>query len=294
MSLDNSRVFWDAKAAENPYWYVSSYGPYDERNLAEFWQAGHRIWLDLRDAIGYLPTRRDVVIEIGCGVGRLTRAIAADVGHVHAFDISEGMLQVARRSGLSNATFRHGEGDSLAGVPSGAADLAIAYCVFQHLPSVAVLKRYLGEMTRVVKPGGRIVIMESQTLPAMFLPGHPSLERRIQEAESERSREEAGARTFQERRQRTLEALREANLADVAQETHLLQCRAPLTAAARAYIETVVFGRNWGERLRPLLSSEDWARRAALCDPQSAEYVLARPDYYCLYPITVFTARNRA
>lgn len=156
MSLDNSRVFWDAKAAENPYWYVSSYGPYDERNLAEFWQAGHRIWLDLRDAIGYLPTRRDVVIEIGCGVGRLTRAIAADVGHVHAFDISEGMLQVARRSGLSNATFRRGEGDSLAGVPSGAADLAIAYCVFQHLPSVAVLKRYLGEMTRVVKPGGRI------------------------------------------------------------------------------------------------------------------------------------------
>jgi len=163
--------------------------------------------------------------------------------------------------------------------------------VLHHIPDTqAALK----EFARVVKPGGRIVIMESQTLPAMFLPGHPSLERRIQEAESERSREEAGARTFQERRQRTLEALREANLADVAQETHLLQCRAPLTAAARAYIETVVFGRNWGERLRPLLSSEDWARRAALCDPQSAEYVLARPDYYCLYPITVFTARNRA
>ena len=54
------------------------------------------------------------------------------------------------------------------------------------------------------------------------------------------------------------------------------------------------FGRNWGERLRPLLSSEDWVRRSALCDPQSPEYVLARPDYYCLYPITVFTARNRS
>ena len=48
---------------------------------------------------------------------------------------------------------------------------------------------------------------------------------------------------------------------------------------------------RWPERD---VSSEDWARRAALCDPQSAEYVLARPDYYCLYPITVFTARNRA
>jgi SAM-dependent methyltransferase len=156
MSLDNSRLFWDAKAAENPYWYVSSYGPYHERDLAEFWQAGHRIWRDVRDAVGYVPTPGDVVVEIGCGVGRLTRAIAADVAHVHAFDISEGMLDVARRAGPSNATFRRGEGDSLAGVPSAAADLALAYCVFQHLPSLAVLQRYLGEMTRVVKPGGRI------------------------------------------------------------------------------------------------------------------------------------------
>jgi SAM-dependent methyltransferase len=156
MSLKDSRAFWDAKAAENPYWYVSSYGPYHERDLAEFWQAGHRIWRDVHDAVGYVPTRGDVVVEIGCGVGRLTRAIAADVAHVHAFDISEGMLDVARRSGPSNATFRRGEGDSLAGVPSAAADLALAYCVFQHLPSLAVLQRYLGEMTRVVKPGGRI------------------------------------------------------------------------------------------------------------------------------------------
>ena len=156
MSLHNSRAFWDAKAAENPYWYVSSYGPYDERNLAEFWQAGHRIWRDLREAIGYVPAHGDLVVEIGCGVGRLTRAIAGDVAHVHAFDISEGMLEVARQSGPSNATFRRGEGDSLDGVPTAAADLAIAYCVFQHLPSLAVLERYLAEMKRVVKPGGII------------------------------------------------------------------------------------------------------------------------------------------
>jgi SAM-dependent methyltransferase len=154
MSLDNSRAFWDAKAAENPYWYVSSYGPYDDRNLNEFWEAGPKIWHDLHHAIGYVPNRSDVVVEVGCGVGRLTRAIAADVAHVHAFDISEGMLAVARRSAPANATFHRGEGDSLAPVPDAVADLAIAYCVFQHLPSVDVLARYLGEMRRVLKPGG--------------------------------------------------------------------------------------------------------------------------------------------
>jgi SAM-dependent methyltransferase len=156
MSLHTSRAFWDAKATENPYWYVSSYGSYGERDLEEFWAAGVRIWRDLREAIGYAPRREDVVVEIGCGVGRLTRAIAGDVGRVHAFDISEGMLAVARRAGLRNATFHRGEGDSLAGVENGTADLAIAYCVFQHLPSQAVLNRYLTEMLRVVKPGGII------------------------------------------------------------------------------------------------------------------------------------------
>ena len=156
MSLDSSRAFWNAKAAENPYWYVSSYGPYDERDLAEFWEAGRRIWHDVHHAIGVAPRHTDVVVEVGCGVGRLTRAIAADVAHVHAFDISEGMLTVARRAGPPNATFHQSDGDSLAGVPSGAANLAIAYCVFQHLPSLAVLQRYVSEMARAVKSGGTI------------------------------------------------------------------------------------------------------------------------------------------
>src|SRR5438874_6587044 len=117
MSLDSSRAFWDAKAAENPYWYVSSYGAYAERDLAEFWQAGRRIWQDLRDTIGYTPRHSDVAIEVGCGIGRLTRAIAADVAHVHAFDISEGMLALARLAGPVNATFHQSHGDSLAGMP---------------------------------------------------------------------------------------------------------------------------------------------------------------------------------
>jgi len=246
--------------------------------------------------LGLAPGSRG--IDVGCGVGLYTLWLAEAVGpdgQVLGIEPSAERVEAARalvgdRLPPPRLEFQVGDGVEM-DAPAGRFDWLWCGNVLHHIPDTqAALK----EFARVVKPGGRIVIMESQTLPAMFLPGHPSLERRIQEAESERSREEAGARTFQERRQRTLEALREANLADVAQETHLLQCRAPLTAAARAYIETVVFGRNWGERLRSLLSSEDWARRAALCDPQSAEYVLARPDYYCVYPITVFTARNRA
>jgi hypothetical protein len=55
-----------------------------------------------------------------------------------------------------------------------------------------------------------------------------------------------------------------------------------------------VFSRNWGDRLRELLTPEDWQARTRLCDEGSAANVLRSPDYYCLYPITVFSTRAPA
>ena len=46
--------------------------------------------------------------------------------------------------------------------------------------------------------------------------------------------------------------------------------------------------------LRSVLGDADWRRRTMLCEPDSPGYILGRPYYYCLYPITVFTARTRA
>ncbi len=103
--LEASRQFWDEKARENPYWYVSSAGPYEGRNLAEFWASGPKIWNDLKSASGYEPTSNDTVVEIGCGVGRLTRAIAPEVGKILAFDLSAEMLAIARSS-VEAATLR--------------------------------------------------------------------------------------------------------------------------------------------------------------------------------------------
>lgn len=237
-------------------------------------------------------------LDVGCGVGLYTLWLAEAVGsagRVLGIEPSAERVEAARalagaRLGPPRLEFREGDGTAV-DASDGTFDWLWCGNVLHHIADTpAALK----EFARVLRPGGRLVILESQTLSALFLPGHPSLERRIQEAESERSREEAGAQSFQERRQRTLESLLGADLADVAHETHLLQCRAPLGPAAREYIATVVFGRNWGERLRPLLSPEDWRQRSALCEPASPEYILARPDYYCLYPVTVFTARTRA
>jgi demethylmenaquinone methyltransferase/2-methoxy-6-polyprenyl-1,4-benzoquinol methylase len=237
-------------------------------------------------------------LDVGCGVGLYTLWLAEAVGpsgRVLGIEPGEERVQAARA--LAGAVlpaprleFRVGDGTAV-DAPDGAFDWLWCGDVLHHIPDTA---RALKEFTRVLRPGGRVIVKESQALSALFLPGHPDLERRIQAAEMERGRDEAGERSFQERRQRTLESLGEAGLEACSLQTYLLTRRAPLPAAARDYIEKVVFGRNWGDRLRSFLGDADWRRRTMLCEPDSPGYILGRPDYYCLYPITVFTARTRA
>lgn len=156
--LEASRQFWDEKARENPYWYVSSAGPYDGRNLAEFWASGPKIWHDLKSSSGYQPRHSHTVVEIGCGVGRLTRAIAPEVGRVFAFDLSAEMLAIARKSvEAANASFHRAETPALPEIADASVDAFVAYCVFQHLPDLDVLRAYLNTAARVLKPGGRLI-----------------------------------------------------------------------------------------------------------------------------------------
>ena len=46
--------------------------------------------------------------------------------------------------------------EQVAPLLGGSVDLAVAYCVFQHLPSTAALEAYLQEMARVTRGGGLI------------------------------------------------------------------------------------------------------------------------------------------
>jgi SAM-dependent methyltransferase len=151
------RSFWDQAAKDNPYWYVSSFGAYNaDRNLEEFWASGRSIWSDIKRATGYSPNSEDTVVEIGCGVGRLTRAIAVEFGQVIAVDISENMLDIAKQANLKNVDFRLANGFTLPEIQDKSVNFVLGYCVFQHLPSNVALQSYLTEMCRITKSGGMI------------------------------------------------------------------------------------------------------------------------------------------
>jgi hypothetical protein len=74
-------------------------------------------------------------------------------------------------------------------------------------------------------------------------------------------------------------------------ESRIVQCQAPLDDAATRYIQTAIFDRSWGSRIQEWLSEDVWAQRSALCDADSPRAILKRRDYYCLYPVTLFSAR---
>jgi demethylmenaquinone methyltransferase/2-methoxy-6-polyprenyl-1,4-benzoquinol methylase len=236
-------------------------------------------------------------LDVGCGVGLYTLWLAEVVGprgRVVGIEPSAERVEAARTlvaAEVSNARpeFREGDATKL-DVPDAAFDWLWCGDVLHHLQETG---RALAEFARVVRPGGRIVIKESQLLHGMFLPGHPALERRLRQAEMEASREEGGEFSFEERRQRTVASMRAAGLTVQSFRTYLLDRWAPLPEAARDYIQNVVFDRNWGSRVRDLLAPDDWQARSALCDAGSPNAILDQPDYYCLYPISVLVTRRR-
>jgi SAM-dependent methyltransferase len=96
------------------------------------------------------------VLEIGCGVGRLTRALSAQVASLSALDVSPRMLELAQRHNgdLENVRWLLGDGATLAPVASQSVDACVSHVVFQHIPDPEVTLGYIREIGRVLAPGG--------------------------------------------------------------------------------------------------------------------------------------------
>ena len=96
------------------------------------------------------------VLEIGCGLGRMTACFAQEFQEVHALDVSPEMIARARERlrACSNVVLHPGSGMDLHGLPDGYFDLAFSFLVFQHIPSRDVIKSYVREAARVLRPGG--------------------------------------------------------------------------------------------------------------------------------------------
>jgi ubiquinone/menaquinone biosynthesis C-methylase UbiE len=104
----------------------------------------------------------ETVLDIGCGPGYLTAQMAAAVGpsgRVYGIDISAPMLEIARRrcAPFPWIDLRNTRADQLP-LPDAAVDATVTVQVYLFADDLAPV---LGELERVLRPGGRAVIVDT-------------------------------------------------------------------------------------------------------------------------------------
>jgi SAM-dependent methyltransferase len=157
--LEKMRDDWDRRARENARYYVNT--ACSEWTDEEFFASGERtvaeeILTDMTNICQGKEPGQMRVLEIGCGAGRVTRALANLFGEVWGVDISGEMV---RRAGAALARFPHARavqnnGADLSVLGNLEFDFAFSSIVFQHIPSREVIETYVREVHRVLRPGG--------------------------------------------------------------------------------------------------------------------------------------------
>ena len=156
--LKKMEADWDRRARENARFYVVT--GQKEWSDEEFFQSGRKnveeeILNDMINICQGKDPRQMRVLEIGCGAGRITRALSETFGEVHGVDVSGEMVDLARRA-LADRPGVHvykNNGMDLSVLPDLEFDFAFSCIVFQHIPSRAIIENYVREVHRVLRPG---------------------------------------------------------------------------------------------------------------------------------------------
>jgi SAM-dependent methyltransferase len=156
--LKKMRDDWDQRARENARYYVDTAS--SEWTDDEFFESGRltvaaEILTDMGNICQGRNPKKMRVLEIGCGAGRVTRALSDIFGEVHAVDVSGEMVKLCRKalSGRRHAKVYQNNGKDLAVVPDLQFDFAFSTIVFQHIPSRDVIENYVRETGRLLRPG---------------------------------------------------------------------------------------------------------------------------------------------
>jgi SAM-dependent methyltransferase len=131
--------------------------------------------LSLMSRLG-MPIRSGRALDFGCGVGRLTQALAKHFGSVVGVDVAPSMIDGARRLNRAGekVSYLLNQEDHLHALESSSFDLVYTHITLQHIRP-RYIRRYLVEFARVLSPGGHLLFQ----LPAGRTPSGPTWKRAI-------------------------------------------------------------------------------------------------------------------
>lgn len=150
---------WNQRAQENARWFINTLKV--KQTEEEFDLSGQRdfhglVYCELPLLTGRRDPKTLRALEIGCGIGRVTKYLAETFGEVHGVDVSGEMIQQAikRLANVPNAFFREGNGSNFSDFPNNYFDFVFSAYVFQHVPSFEVIESNIRDGFRVLKPLG--------------------------------------------------------------------------------------------------------------------------------------------
>jgi SAM-dependent methyltransferase len=145
---------WSALSTTEDQAKLHVIGVTDEAALQS---TAHETLRFLQESVGI--RNNDVVLEIGCGVGRVGKVVAPLCRKWIGCDIASNMLSLAanRLKHLSNVELKEISGYDLSGVADASVDVVYCTVVFMHLESWDRYN-YVLEAFRVLRPNGRIYV----------------------------------------------------------------------------------------------------------------------------------------
>jgi ubiquinone/menaquinone biosynthesis C-methylase UbiE len=174
MELERQAQDWNELARLDPHWAILTspgkrFGGWDSDEFFATGTAEADAFLRRVDELG-LPQQSGRALDFGCGLGRMTRALADHFDECIGVDISEEMIRGARdeNADIEGLSFVVNHAGDLSRFPDASFDLVYSMIVLQHVPDRDAIESYIGEFCRVLRPGGLAAFQLPSHIPKVY------------------------------------------------------------------------------------------------------------------------------
>ena len=153
---------WNHYGKTEPHWSVLTNPKYTSseinKNIKQFYQSGeHTIKQVESDLQKHNHTLTDkIILDFGCGVGRLTKACLQYSNKVYGIDISETHLEIAKKNASQAKYFSCNSSTKLPQLPNNP-EVIISFIVLQHIPT-RLMKQQIISLLNILKSKGVAVL----------------------------------------------------------------------------------------------------------------------------------------